>query len=288
MVVDSTANCVWTAKKLLLGKMFNSGQICIAPDYVLCHESLVSSLIDELKKHMKEGYNNNAEDQMGKIINEFHYKRLCSLFADHGGKVVLGNPNAHEDMNLQPAVILNPSKDSKLMTEEIFGPILPLIVYKDFSEAIEFITSRGKPLAAYFFGDVKSANFQTFLRDVSTGAINTNDVVMQVASEHLPFGGVGPSGYGRCHGEAGFRQFSNGKSCVIKGVADYYPFNAALPPLTEAQERKMMDLMKKPAPTMRQVKTLCCGVFVSIVLLTLLIIFRNEIFGLFSSSEDKE
>lgn len=158
-----------------------------------------------MKKHFKEGYNNNSDDQMGNIINEFHYKRLCSMFEDHGGEVVLGNPNAHQDLNLQPSVVLNPKNDCKMMTEEIFGPILPVMTYKNFDEAIEFITSRDKPLSAYFFGNVKSANYKRFLNDVSTGAINTNDVFMQVASQYLPFGGVGPSGYGRYHGEAGFK-----------------------------------------------------------------------------------
>lgn len=97
-------------------------------------------------------------------------------------------------MNLQPSVILNPRKDCKMMTDEIFGPILPMITYTNFNEVIEFITSRDKPLASYFFGDVKSKNFKTFENEVSTGAINTNDVVMQVGSKYLPFGGVGASG----------------------------------------------------------------------------------------------
>ena len=99
---------------------------------------------------------------MGKIINEFHYKRLCGLFADHGGEVVVGNANAHNDLNLQPSVILKPNLDSRLMKEEIFGPILPVFVYKDFDEVIKFITSRDKPLASYFFGDVKTANYKRF------------------------------------------------------------------------------------------------------------------------------
>lgn len=169
-----------------------------------------------MKDHLRIGYNNNKNDETGKIINEFHYKRLCGLFADHGGEVVIGNPNAHQDFNLQPSVILNPSKTSPVMTDEIFGPILPMLVYRDFNEVIDHIQGRDKPLAAYFFGDIKSQNYKTFETKVSTGAINTNDVVMQVSSDYLPFGGVGASGYGRYHGEAGFQQFSNPKSIVCK------------------------------------------------------------------------
>lgn len=95
LIVDDSANCNWAAKKILMGKMWNTGQICIAPDYCYCHESKVNELIAELKDHLKKGYNNNENDEGGKIINEFHHKRLCSLLADHDGEVVIGNPNAH-------------------------------------------------------------------------------------------------------------------------------------------------------------------------------------------------
>lgn len=98
-----------------MGKMFNTGQICIAPDYCFIHESKVKDFIAEAKKHMKEGYNNNDNDEGGKIINEFHHKRLCSYLSDHGGQVVMGNENAHLDLNLQPTIIQNPNLESKVM-----------------------------------------------------------------------------------------------------------------------------------------------------------------------------
>lgn len=271
----------------MFGKTFNTGQICIAPDYAMVHESKVDELLKEMKTHMKEGYSDNANDEAGKIINEFHYKRLCGYFADHGGKVVLGNPNAHQDFNLQPSVILNPDKESPVMQDEIFGPILPMLVYKDFSEVIDFILEREKPLAAYFFGNIKSNNFKTFEREVSTGAIATNDVVMQVSNDHLPFGGVGASGYGRYHGVAGFLQFSNPKSCLVKQPADYFPYNASMPPMTPEKAAKLMGQMKDIPPTQRQLRNMLIKCVLFIVFIVLVIVFRKEIMGLFSGNADE-
>ena len=115
------------------------------------------------------------------------------------------------------------------MTEEIFGPLLPIFTYTDLNEPIDFILSRDKPLAAYFFGNHKGANFKRFEHEVSAGSIGVNEVVMQVSNEYMPFGGVGNAGYGRLNGEHAFRQFSNSKGMLVKAPADYFPFNALMP-----------------------------------------------------------
>lgn len=169
------------------------------------------------------------------------------------------------------------------MQDEIFGPILPLIVYKEFDEVIDHITSGDKPLASYYFGNQKGANFKRFLNEVSAGAVATNEVVMQVANEFLPFGGVGGSGYGRYHGIMGYQQFSNPKSCLVKGVWDMFPFNAAIPPLTEKQMKDLMGNMEAPAPTQRFLWNKLMQLLALITFIVLFIIFRNEIFGLFAS-----
>ena len=107
----------------------------------------------------KHAYNNNANNESGKIISEFHYNRLCSLMEDHGGKVLMGNANAHKDKKLELTVVLNPKKGSKMMTEEIFGPILPVITFNHFDEVIRYTTmEQEEPLAVYFFGPKDSKN----------------------------------------------------------------------------------------------------------------------------------
>ena len=153
----------------------------------------------------------------GKIINEFHYNRICDLFKDHGGEVVMGNPNAHVDKNLQPSIVLNPKKDSPLMTEEVFGPIFPLLTYKDLDEAIEYVREeQEKPLVVYYFGKENSANQEKIRSQTSSGAFVANEAVLQIINLDLPFGGVGASGSGRYHGVVGFKTFSNSKSVLIR------------------------------------------------------------------------
>lgn len=205
VVVDESADPAHVAGRLLFGKMLNSGQTCVAPDYCYCHESKVDQLIKEISIQLEERWNNNRNDEAGKIINETHYRRLCALFEDHGGEVVVGNPNTHIDLDLQPSVILNPRLDSELMRSEIFGPVLPLLVYKDFDGVIDKIQSGDKPLAAYFMGDIKCKNFEKFKTEISAGSIATNDVMKHFSNEFLPIGGVGASGYGRYHDVYGFR-----------------------------------------------------------------------------------
>jgi len=137
------------------------------------------------------------------------------MLSDHGGEVVLGNPNAHIDMKLDLTIILNPKKGSKCLSDEIFGPIWPMITYKNFDEVINYIKNDEKPLAMYYFGQKDSVNHRRLERETSSGAFAVNDCVMQIANCNLPFGGVGASGSGRYHGLEGFKQFSNPKSVLI-------------------------------------------------------------------------
>lgn len=131
--------------------------------------------------------------------------------ADHEGTVVIGNANAHEDKNLTPSVILNPNKDSPIMQEEIFGPLLPVYTYKNIDEAIQFINELDKPLAVYYYGNnsTKNKNLMRVKEETYSGAFLVNEAAMHFTSQYLPFGGVGASGYGRCHGFEGFKQCSN-------------------------------------------------------------------------------
>lgn len=150
----------------------------MAPDYLLCHESKVDSFMSTLASHFKQGYNANANLETGKIINQFHYKRLCALLDNHGGEVIFGNGNAHKDFKLDLTVIKNPRRDSAIMQEEIFGPLLPLITYKNFDEVIDFINDDEKPLAVYYFGKHNGPNQKRIENETITGGLATHEVIM--------------------------------------------------------------------------------------------------------------
>lgn len=237
-IIDHSASINMATQKILMSKLSNAGQTCIAVDYVLCHESKKDGFIAKARQVIAEAYGEMREvETAGKVVNEFHYKRLCGMLADHGGEVVIGNANAHNDMYLKPTVILNPRKDAACMTEEIFGPILPVITYKDINEAIDYIRyEQEKPLAVYFFGDRGSANMDKVKKMTSSGGFVCNEAVLQVTSEYLPFGGVGESGYGRYHGSSGFEEFSNMKSCLERPTLDFAPFNTMFPPYSAEQK----------------------------------------------------
>ena len=128
---------------------------------------------------------------MSHIINDHHLNRICNLLADHKGTVVVGNGRAHIDKNLTPTVVLNPSLQSELMKEEIFGPILPVVTYRSFNEAVEIINSKEKPLVVYYFGKQNSANYKRLEFETSSGALVTNEANFHGINSFLPFGGVG-------------------------------------------------------------------------------------------------
>jgi aldehyde dehydrogenase (NAD+) len=156
-IIDKSANVKFAAEKMAFFAFFNSGQTCIRPDYVLLENSLMTKFLEHLEAALELYYKNGeVKDILGKVINDFHNDRLCALMKDHGGTVVCGNANAHNDKKLTPTVIMNPLEDSPLMKEEIFGPILPIRTYRSIDEAIQFITARDKPLAIYFYGNKNS------------------------------------------------------------------------------------------------------------------------------------
>jgi acyl-CoA reductase-like NAD-dependent aldehyde dehydrogenase len=177
-IVDDSADLEHTAKKVIFGRYMNAGQTCVAPDYLLVHQSKVDRLIPLLTKFITEFYadGRNVED-MGKVINDFHHGRLCELLRDHNGNVVYGNGNAYNDKNLTPTIILNPAKDSPLMKDEIFGPILPILTFQTIDDAIKIIKEGEKPLAMYYFGNPHGTNAKKVQNETSSGSFVVNDVV---------------------------------------------------------------------------------------------------------------
>lgn len=174
------------------------------------------------------------------MISDLHFERMkrCISTAKgtikHGGQVF-----CKEVKHIEPTIILNPSLDSELMTNEIFGPIMPIITYKKFDEVIDFINDRDKPLAAYYFGKTDSVNCKRMIDETSSGAFMANDCIMHVISHYQGFGGVGASGYGRYHGYEGFKHFSNRKGCLLKKPKGPADNRLAMPPYTDANKKKL-------------------------------------------------
>ena len=172
---------------------------------------------------------------MGKIINDFHLKRLTNLLDTSGGQVVYGGRVNAEIRHIQPTIILNPKTDSPIMNEEIFGPILPIFVYKNLEEVITLINDRPKPLAVYYFGNPQNQDAIRIYNMTSSGSFMTNECIMQSVSHYQGFGGVGESGTGRYAGYEGFKNFSNRKGVLIKSPVPAFVREMLNPPFTDAK-----------------------------------------------------
>ncbi|MEG3939255.1 MULTISPECIES: aldehyde dehydrogenase [unclassified Microcoleus] len=214
-IVDSDIQIEYTAKRIAWGKFINAGQTCIAPDYLLVDKKIKPDLMSAIKTALHEFYGEDPQQSpdYSRIINQHHLKRLVEFIKD--GEIVAGGQSNAEDRYISPTVIDKVSWDSPVMQDEIFGPILPVLEYDDFGEAIAQINARPKPLALYLFSKDKEKQ-QRVLRETSSGGLCINDTVMQVGVTTLPFGGVGDSGIGSYHGKASFDTFSHYKSVLQK------------------------------------------------------------------------
>ncbi|MCL2246286.1 MAG: aldehyde dehydrogenase [Lentimicrobiaceae bacterium] len=216
-IVDETANIKLAAKRIAWGKLVNAGQTCVAPDYLLVHELVKQKLIEEMTLAIREMYGEKPLDNPDypKIINEKHFCRLLGLA--QGEKTVLGGGSNQATLQIEPMLLDEVTWDAPVMSEEIFGPLMPILTYHNFEEVIRMIGSRPKPLAAYLFTSNKNTE-RYFLRNLSFGGGCINDTVMHLSDSRLPFGGVGESGMGSYHGKAGFDAFSHYKSVLKKST----------------------------------------------------------------------
>ena len=214
-IIDHTANLRIAARRITFGKFLNCGQTCIAPDYVLVeksvHDEFVKLLIEETIKMYGEDIFANKD--YGKMVNQKHFDRVSGLIARE--KVVYGGRLKAETLQIEPTILDNVTPDDAVMQEEIFGPVLPIIVIENTDEAANFIKSRPKPLALYLFTSDRKVEKQ-FLREVPFGGGCVNDTIIHIATNNLPFGGVGNSGMGSYHGKKTFDTFSHAKSVVKK------------------------------------------------------------------------
>jgi len=213
VIVDETADIPLAAKRILFGKLLNAGQTCVAPDYLLIHESVRADFLAACTRVLEEFLPHDSSEELPCIVNEKHYRRLLALL--EGQKILLGG--GRDDSRRQIALTLldAPAPDSPVMEEEIFGPILPVIPYADLEECIRFIRSRPKPLALYLFTRSRETEHRV-LDTCSFGGGCINDVVIHLATSHMPFGGVGESGMGCYHGKASFDTFTHQRSILHK------------------------------------------------------------------------
>lgn len=214
-VVDQTANLALAAKRIVFGKFLNCGQTCVAPDYIYCDKAVKSQLIKEIQKQVRRQFGKHPLDKKnyGKIINEKHFNRLTGLMDP--AKIVAGGGTCAATLQIEPTIMDNVTFQDKVMQEEIFGPILPVLAYDSFDEAICKINSLPHPLALYIFTqNPRAARKATTRCGFGGGCIN--DTIIHLATSEMGFGGFGESGMGSYHGKDGFHTFSHEKSIVDK------------------------------------------------------------------------
>ncbi|HCY0731104.1 TPA: aldehyde dehydrogenase [Staphylococcus aureus] len=219
VIVDETANIKVASERICFGKFTNTGQTCVAPDYILVHESVKDDLITALSKTLREFYGQNIQQSpdYGRIVNLKHYHRLTSLLNSAQMNIVFGGHSDEDERYIEPTLLDHVTNDSAIMQEEIFGPILPILTYQSLDEAIAFIHQRPKPLSLYLFSEDENAT-QRVINELSFGGGAINDTLMHLANPKLPFGGVGASGMGRYHGKYSFDTFTHEKSYIFKST----------------------------------------------------------------------
>ncbi len=214
-IVEKSANIRLAARRIVFGKFLNCGQTCVAPDYILCDESIQEKLLTAIRKEIERQFGSKPllNPDYGKIINEKHFHRILGLIDPE--KLVCGGNYDKDTLRIAPTVMKNVTIKDAVMSEEIFGPVLPVLTYKSLQEAVDFIESHPHPLAFYVFTE-KTILWKKLLSCCHFGGGCINDTVIHLASSTMPFGGVGRSGMGCYHGKAGFEEFSHTRSIVNK------------------------------------------------------------------------
>jgi aldehyde dehydrogenase (NAD+) len=241
VIVLDDANLDVAARRIAMVKLLNSGQTCIAPDYILVQDSVKEKLLAKIAETVTAFQREEPAAQP--IVNTRQFDRLSRLLTGHGGRVAMGGGTSGADAGrpaIEPTVVVDPLPDSDLMREEIFGPILPVLSIESLDEAISFINERDKPLALYLFSSSSKAR-ERVLAETSSGGVVINHLAMQVLVPQLPFGGVGTSGMGAYHGEWGFQALSHRKA-VLSKPANPDP-SLMYPPYSESAKKIMRKLL---------------------------------------------
>ena len=219
VIVDNTANLKVSAKRILWGKLTNAGQTCVAPDYILAHEDIYEELIKEFENVIIEFYGQDIirSKDFGRIINDRHMNRLNAILERDKNKITFGGEVDFEKRYISPTIIRDVTLEDAVMNEEIFGPIIPVIKYKNMEDIKYYISHHKNPLALYVFSEDENFS-EDIINRFSFGGGCVNDTISHVASAYLPFGGIGSSGMGNYHGKASFDTFTHTKSIVKKST----------------------------------------------------------------------
>jgi coniferyl-aldehyde dehydrogenase len=250
VIIDRGASLAMAARRVAYGKLANAGQTCIAPDYVLVPEETVANFVQAYRDAVSQLYPRiTSNPDYSSIVSERQHARLLSLLTDARGKgarlVEIGaaesnSPRTHA-RTLGPVLVLDTTADMKLMTEEIFGPILPIVPYREIKDAVEYVNARPRPLALYFFGRRGPAR-DLVLQRTTSGGVSINETNLHYAQDDLPFGGVGPGGMGAYHGPEGFKTLSH-----AKGIFEQSGFNltdAIRPPFGKLIDRLVKFMLR--------------------------------------------
>ncbi|XP_047400025.1 aldehyde dehydrogenase family 3 member A2 isoform X2 [Sciurus carolinensis] len=215
--IDKDCDLDIVCRRITWGKYMNCGQTCIAPDYILCEASLQNQIVQKIKETVKEFYGENIKESPDyeRIINLRHFKRIRSLL--EGQKIAFGGETDEATRYIAPTILTDVDPETRVMQEEIFGPVLPIVPVKNADEAINFINEREKPLALYVFSH-NNELIKRMIDKTSSGGVTGNDVIMHFTLNSLPFGGVGSSGMGAYHGKHSFDTFSHHRPCLLKSL----------------------------------------------------------------------
>lgn len=246
VIIDQTANVEAAARRLVWAKLLNAGQICVAPDYVLVHASQRDAFLAAVQQAIRSEYGADpaTSRDFQRIVNRRHTERIGGLIEDavtRGARVITGGEVQPDTCYVAPTVIVDVATDAAILEEEIFGPVLPVLVFEDIEEAYRAIESRPTPLALYIYSKSRKRIRETITR-LQSGGVSINNSVVHVSSTALPFGGLGNSGVGVGHGEFGFREFTHFRGMyqqLIPGAAELLT-----PPYNNTKRRLIEFVMK--------------------------------------------
>lgn len=252
VIVSRSADLDLVAARVANGKSMNAGQICLAPDYLMVPKESQGKMVDSLVATVSKMHPKIIDsDEYTAIINNRHFERIKGLLDDaraKGAQIIEINP-ANEDFAKQNTrkipitLVLNPTDDMKIMQDEIFGPLLPIKTYDNFGETIEYVNSKDRPLALYYFGNDET-ELSRAMKETTSGGVTVNDVIFHIAMEEMPFGGIGASGMGAYHGYEGFLTFSHAKSTYSQLKKDIGPLQLMRPPYGKGIANYIRGLIK--------------------------------------------
>jgi aldehyde dehydrogenase (NAD+) len=248
--IDESTDLKDAAEKLVWGKFVNNGQTCVAPDYLLVKREKQEALISEMKLAIERYYNTDRQgiehsQSYARIVNDRHFQRISQLIGDaleKGAYIETGGKTIAEERFIEPTILTNVTTHMKIMQEEIFGPVLPIIAYDNLGEAIDFVNSMDKPLALYIFSK-SDEKINRILQETSAGGTCINDCVVHLVNHDLPFGGVNNSGIGKTHGFYGFEAFSNTRA-VLRQRVGFTTVKTLYPPYGKKID-SMLKMMRR-------------------------------------------